>query len=378
MMLGNRRPKSRRAWAAAVALALVASSIPLAVYAVTPKPPVPPPSNFNWLCVKHDGKVEKAVENANDCKHDQTAISISGGVGPQGETGPTGATGETGATGSQGDTGLTGATGPQGPNGSTGIQGATGPIGTQGLTGDTGPTGATGTVGPQGNTGTVGPQGDTGVQGNQGVQGDTGTVGPQGDTGVQGNQGVQGDTGTVGPQGDTGVQGNQGVQGDTGTVGPQGETGSPGSQGDTGLTGATGPAGGPAGATGPAGDAGPAGATGLTGATGVTPAVYQVTQTFEDVSLNACDPSSGNCASHFGPGPSWCKPGDAVLSGGWTFKDNTTNPPWPNGGSVQAVRSYPALDQPDNLQGWNIDLQSAFGVTHVDITMYSVCMPSGG
>ena len=323
MMPRVRRSLPRGAWVAAVVLALVASSIPMVAYAVTPKPPFPPPSNFNWLCVKHDGKVEKAVENANDCKHDQTAISISGGVGPQGETGPTGATGETGATGSQGDTGLTGATGPQGPNGSTGIQGATGPVGTQG---DTGLTGTTGATGPQGQTGTVGPQGDTG---------------------------------TVGPQGDTGNQGTQGVQGDTGLIG---ETG----------------AAGPAGATGPAGDAGPAGATGATGATGVTPAVYQVTQTYEDVSLNACDPASGNCANHFQPGPFWCKPGDAVLSGGWTFKDNTNTPPWPNGGSVQAARSYPASDVPDNLQGWNIDLQSTLGVTHIDVTFYAVCMPSGG
>jgi hypothetical protein len=209
-------------------MALVAMSLPLVVNATTPNPPGPPPGPFNWICVKHDGKIAKIVANADDCRPNQTAVAFPGSVGPQGETGPTGDTGAQGDTGLQGINGPTGATGVAGPTGATGLQGATGPDGIPGPTGDTGLTGPNGATGLQGSTGPDGIPGPTGA---------TGPTGPNGDTGfgLQGFTGPTGETGTVGPQGFTGAQGDTGAgtTGATGAVGPQGDGGAPGPGGGT-------------------------------------------------------------------------------------------------------------------------------------------------
>jgi hypothetical protein len=76
----------------------------------------------------------RAVESADDCKRNETAIAWNR-EGPAGPAGPQGPRGETGPAGSQGPRGETGPAGPQGPRGETGPAGPRGPQGAAGPAG---------------------------------------------------------------------------------------------------------------------------------------------------------------------------------------------------------------------------------------------------
>ena len=152
-------------------------------------------------------------------------VTLSPGVGRDGQPG---------IPGPQGDPGAPGPQGPSGQPGLPGQGGLNGPQGPKGATGLTGPTGDRGPPGPNGTTwltGTEHPQEDEGQIGDFYLKNDTGEYFTKTDSITWVYIGTL--RGPAGPSGGQGPQGEQGVQGD---LGPPGPTGSEGLQGPPGTT----------------------------------------------------------------------------------------------------------------------------------------------
>jgi len=134
------------------------------------------------------------------------------------------------------------------------------------------------------------------------------------------------------------------------------------------------------GPTGSTGDPGPTGVTGDTGPTGPTGApaiggsVYTNQMTFPDTTIAPC--SVAPCESDtYAVTYALCNSvSDILLSGGWTYTDH--GGPFSDGGTLQAGKSFPTTAN-DGTPLWWVELYSVNGVTHVDITVYAICLTPG-